>query len=79
MASEACASAPQDVMNTMLMEVLPAGQITRRVACRLSPLQRQLYLDILSRNFDSINARASSKNSLSNALMNLRKVLLNPA
>lgn len=26
-------------------------QITRKVACRLSPLQRQLYVDILARNF----------------------------
>lgn len=55
-------------------------QITRKVACRLSPLQRQLYVDILARNFAALNARAagSSKNSLSNVLMNLRKACDHP-
>lgn len=55
-------------------------KITRKVACRLSPLQRQLYVDILARNFAALNARAagSSKNSLNNVLMNLRKACDHP-
>jgi SNF2 family DNA or RNA helicase len=55
-------------------------QITRKVACRLSPLQRQLYVDILARNFEALNGRAkgSAKNSLNNVLMNLRKACDHP-
>lgn len=31
-------------------------QITRRVACRMTPLQLQLYLDVLAKDFDKVNA-----------------------
>ena len=50
------------------------------MACRLSPLQRQLYVDILARNFEALNGRAtgSAKNSLNNVLMNLRKACDHP-
>jgi SNF2 family DNA or RNA helicase len=50
------------------------------VACRLSPLQRQLYIDILARNFAALNNRAKggAKNSLNNVLMNLRKACDHP-
>ncbi len=55
-------------------------QITRKVGCRLSPLQRQLYVDILARNFEALNTRVtgSNKNSLNNVLMNLRKACDHP-
>lgn len=33
-----------------------AAQITRRVPCRMTPLQLQLYTDILAKDFDKVHA-----------------------
>lgn len=34
----------------------PVPQITRRLACRMTPLQRQLYKDILAKEWDRVHA-----------------------
>lgn len=31
-------------------------QITRKVACRMTPLQLQLYADVLAKDWDRVNA-----------------------
>ncbi|PSC71333.1 chromodomain-helicase-DNA-binding 3 isoform X1, partial [Micractinium conductrix] len=62
-----------------------AGQmppkITRRVPCRMTPLQLQLYTDILAKDFDKVHAMVRNrleKKSMNNILIRLRQACCHP-
>ncbi|GAB4823683.1 hypothetical protein N2152v2_010729 [Parachlorella kessleri] len=66
--------------HTTLLGELPA-KITRKVACRLSPMQRQLMADLLARNHEAVNAMAKNRagrKSMNNILMRLRQCCNHP-
>ena len=48
------------------------------VECQLTKAQRDMYLEILSKNYSIINEGGGSKSALSNILMNLRKCCNHP-
>ena len=48
------------------------------VECQLTPMQRDMYLEILSKNYSIINEGGATSRALSNILMNLRKCCNHP-
>ncbi|KAL4854430.1 Chromodomain-helicase-DNA-binding protein 3 [Chlorella vulgaris] len=62
-----------------------AGQmppkISRKVGCRMTPLQLQLYTDVLAKDWDRVNAMVKNKlekKSMNNILMRLRQTCNHP-
>eukprot|EP00887_Chlorella_sp_A99_P000453 scaffold17.g453.t1 len=65
---------------TCLAQEMPA-KITRRLVCRMTPLQRQLYTDLLAKDFERVNTLARNRlerKSMNNLLIRLRQACMHP-